>query len=424
MKKILTLAATMAVGLLSVPAVATVLVVADFEGGINTDAVIGNWGWRTDVTNDTDVPDGGGTGSMKGVATDTGGMGLRFNSDPTFAGAADFSGYSYINFYMKVDETGNDFSFSLRCCQEDNDPRRSNAALASLFEPPAAGTWGYISIALADIDLGPAGGATEALQWTNVESAWLQLSGGVGATVWVDHITLTDTSAEGMLGDPPPAPTLLVVADFEGGINTDAVIGNWGWRTDVTNDTDVPDGGGTGSMKGVATDTGGMGLRFNSDPTFAGAADFSGYSYINFYMKVDETGNDFSFSLRCCQEDNDPRRSNAALASLFEPPAAGTWGYISIALADIDLGPAGGATEALQWTNVESAWLQLSGGVGATVWVDHITLTDTSARGMLAAPPEPPAEGMPVSTNWALIFTVAAVMFSAVLFFGRKSLRS
>ncbi|MDP7639555.1 MAG: carbohydrate binding domain-containing protein, partial [Candidatus Hydrogenedentes bacterium] len=260
--------------------------------------------------------------------------------------------------------------------------------------------------------------------WTNVESAWLQLSGGVGATVWVDHITLTDTSAEGMLGDPPPAPTLLVVADFEGGINTDAVIGNWGWRTDVTNDTDVPDGGGTGSMKGVATDTGGMGLRFNSDPTFAGAADFSGYSYINFYMKVDETGNDFSFSLRCCQEDNDPRRSNAALASLFEPPAAGTWGYISIALADIDLGPAGGATEALQWTNVESAWLQLSGGVGATVWVDHITLTDTSARGMLAAPPEPPAEGMPVSTNWALIFTVAAVMFSAVLFFGRKSLRS
>jgi hypothetical protein len=45
------------------------------------------------------------------------------------------------------------------------------AAVALLSGPAMAAV-----LVVADVDLGPAGGATEPLQWTNVESIWMQLT--------------------------------------------------------------------------------------------------------------------------------------------------------------------------------------------------------------------------------------------------------
>ena len=155
MKKILFL--SMAVVLLSAPAMAAVLVVNDYEGDNSgsTGVVTRNWGFQSTFTNEPDVPTGGGTGAAKAVLTvaDSGGFGMAFD-DPLFSGnTLDLSAFAadgFLNFYIKIDAAITSIgNFGWRCCQGDGDPQPDQF---NILDPPlpTPDTWTYISIKVSE----------------------------------------------------------------------------------------------------------------------------------------------------------------------------------------------------------------------------------------------------------------------------------
>ena len=170
-----------------------VVVLAAFEPG---DTVPPITGWDGTATiNTTETAGSASLGSLEATSDSAGGN-FTAGFDPI-----DVSSMPYINFYVNVEgvtsfnTTGGTF------------PLGGNGWMDGFFDYPAAGTagWTYISANMGDF--------TPVNNFDPTVVDGLEVgAGGLIGTILFDHVTISTTPEEGMLGADPPGPTVFYVS--------------------------------------------------------------------------------------------------------------------------------------------------------------------------------------------------------------------
>jgi len=220
MNRLTLLAAAVALALSPCVAWGDVRVLADFEDESSFDFYEGG----TDLGPSTDTPDPSSSFSnhfLMSPANDDGEVwtGLEWGDffDPENTGE-DLSEWTYLNFYAKAEGGTTDF-----WCM----PGGPNWAWGVAIEPTLTTEWQYISVAVADMALWWAPDDDPAnVDWTSVGRIFFAGVPDADITVFIDHVTMSDTPEEGMLGGaegegegepgPPPVPEGMPVAGMLG----------------------------------------------------------------------------------------------------------------------------------------------------------------------------------------------------------------